>query len=325
MNKIIGLGNALVDLLTYLPDDTFLHKHKLLAGSMTLVDAPTAQKLTIEAQRFKQKVMSGGSAANTIYGLAMLNVTCGYIGKVGNDELGLIYKKDLENAGIKVHTINSSTPTGRALALITPGGERTFAVYLGAALELTSVDLQKEIVNDYDHMHIEGYLVQNHDLLIEALKMAKSLGLTVSLDLASYNVVAENFKFLREIMQQGWVDIVFANEEEAKAFTGQNPEEALEELSTFCQTAVVKIGSKGSLIKINGKVYRIDAIRATAIDTTGAGDMYEAGYLCGLTRGYEPEKCGQLASFVAGRCVESEGARMPLNLWADIQKFMQTL
>lgn len=126
-------------------------------------------------------------------------------------------------------------------------------------------------------------------------------------------------------MQQGWVDIVFANEEEAKAFTGRNPEESLEELSAFCPTAVVKIGSKGSFIKTNGKVYRIDAIRAQPIDTTGAGDMYAAGYLCGLTRGYEPEKCGRLASFVAGRCVESEGARMPLNLWAEIQKFMQTL
>ncbi|MEJ5302727.1 MAG: adenosine kinase [Bacteroidales bacterium] len=325
MNKIIGLGNALVDLLTYLPDDTFLHQHKLPAGSMTLVDAPTAQKLTNEAQRFKQKVMSGGSAANTIYGLAMLNVPCGYMGKVGDDELGRIYKKDLENAGIKAHTIHSSTPTGRALALITPDGERTFAVYLGAALELTSVDLQKEIVNDYDHMHIEGYLVQNHDLMRDALSMAKSMRLTVSLDLASYNVVAENLSFLREIMQQGWVDIVFANEEEAKAFTGRNPEESLEELSAFCPTAVVKIGSKGSFIKTNGKVYRIDAIRAQPIDTTGAGDMYAAGYLCGLTRGYEPEKCGRLASFVAGRCVESEGARMPLNLWAEIQKFMQTL
>lgn len=325
MNKIIGLGNALVDLLTYLPDNTFLKEHGLAAGSMTLVDATTAQTLTTESQRFRRKMMSGGSAANTIYGLAMLQVECGYMGKTGEDELGSIFKNDMASAGIQTHIINTSTPTGRALALITPDGERTFAVYLGAALELTSTDIQKKILSAYSHMHIEGYLVQNHDLLHEAVCNAKSLGLTISLDLASYNVVADNLAFLKEIMKKGWVDIVFANEEEARAFTGLSPDEALEELSALCQTAVVKVGSKGSLIKTEGRVYRVDAIRAHAIDTTGAGDMYAAGFLCGLSKGFDYEKSGRLASYVAGRCVETEGARMPQSLWAEIQTFMQTL
>lgn len=325
MNKIIGLGNALVDLLTYLPDDSFLRKHGLSAGSMTLVDAQTAHRLTLESQKFKRKIMSGGSAANTIYGLAKLKVECGYLGKTGHDELGEVFKNDLFEAGIQAHIIAGSMPTGRALALITPDGERTFAVYLGSALELTSSDIKQEILREYDHMHIEGYLVQNHKLLSDALQLAKSLGFTVSLDLASYNVVSENLNFLKEIMKKRWVDIVFANEEEAQAFTSKSPQEALEEFSALCSTAVVKMGNKGSLIKTNGKTYTVEAIQAQAIDTTGAGDMYAAGFLCGIAHGFDPEKSGRLGSYVAGRCVEVEGARMPAGLWVEIQTFMQTL
>lgn len=325
MKRILGLGNALVDLLTYLPDDGFLKEHGLPAGSMTLVDAGTAETLTRESSRFKRKVMSGGSAANTIYGLARLEVECGYVGKTGRDELGQVFEDDLQKAGIEAHIIHSQTPTGRALALITPDGERTFAVYLGAALELTQDDLRDEVFQAYSHLHIEGYLVQNHELLLAALHKAKRLGLTTSLDLASYNVVSENLDFLRGIMEQGWVNIVFANEEEAKAFTGKTPEAALEEISGLCEIAVVKLGSQGSAIKNKDQIHKVEAIPARAIDTTGAGDMYAAGFLCGLSRGYDLEKCGRLGSFIAGRCVEVEGARMPQSLWTEIQAFMQTL
>ncbi|MGC8866215.1 MAG: adenosine kinase [Bacteroidales bacterium] len=325
MKRILGLGNALVDLLTYLPDESFLKAHGLPAGSMTLVDADTAETLTRDSSRFKRKIMSGGSAANTIYGLARLQVECGYIGKTGQDELGQIFEDDLQKAGIETHIIHSQTSTGRALALITPDGERTFAVYLGAALELTRADLRDDVFRGYSHLHIEGYLVQNHELLLAALHKAKHHGLTTSLDLASFNVVSENLDFLHEIMKQGWVNIVFANEEEAKAFTGKTPEAALEEISSLCEMAVVKLGSQGSAIQYKEKSYKVEAISARAIDTTGAGDMYAAGFLCGLSRGYDLEKCGRLGSFIAGRCVEVEGARMPQSLWTEIQSFMQTL
>lgn len=325
MKRILGLGNALVDLLTYLPNDDFLKEHGLQVGSMTLVDATTAETLTRESSRFKRKVMSGGSAANTIYGLAMLQVDCGYMGKTGCDELGQAFEKDLREAGIQTHIFQTQTPTGRALALITPDGERTFAVYLGAALELTSTDLKDEIFQRYSHLHIEGYLVQNHELLLTALHKARHLGLTTSLDLASYNVVSDNLEFLRGIMEQGWVNIVFANEEEAKAFTGKTPEAALEEISSLCEIVVVKLGSQGSTIKTKDQIHKVKAISARAIDTTGAGDMYAAGFLCGLSRGYDLERCGRLGSFIAGRCVEVEGARMPQSIWTEIQAFMQTL
>ena len=317
MKHILGIGNALVDMITNIPADEVLDRLSLPKGSMTLVDAASAQSITEATSKFSRKLTSGGSAANTVFGLAHLGLQVGYLGKTGKDELGEVYENDLKACGITTHISKSSTPTGRAVALISPDSERTFAVYLGAALELSQADIIESILAQYAHIHIEGYQVQNHEVLLKILQTAQGCGCSVSMDLASYNVVEENREFLRFILSH-YVNIVFANEEEAKALTGQEPIEALDELSQICPLAIVKIGKNGSMIKTNGKVWKINAIEANAIDSTGAGDMYASGFLYGLVHHYNIETSGKIASLVAGKVTEIEGARLPDRVWDEI-------
>ena len=199
MAKVLGMGNALVDILIRLESDNLLEELNLPKGSMQLVDKAFAKKLENRLINADIKRASGGSAANTIHGLAELNIKTGYIGKVGNDKLGDFFKQDLERAGIKPLLFYGKSDTGRAVTLISPDSERTFAVYLGAALEQTAEDISKEFFADYDYFHIEGYLLQNHELIETALKFATEKGLKTSLDLASYNVVEENLEFLKRL------------------------------------------------------------------------------------------------------------------------------
>ena len=213
--------------------------------------------------------------------------------------------------------MKSQTPSGKAVALVSTDSERTFATYLGAAVELAAADIDPNIFNGYQYFHIEGYLVQNHDLIGEAVKTAKEKGLKVSLDLASFNVVEENREFLKTIIAN-YVDIVFANEEEAKAFTGKNPEEALLELAHMCDYAVVKIGKQGSLIKHGDEQIQVGIIGIDAFDTTGAGDLYAAGFLYGLVHHLSLKKCGEMGALLSGKVIENLGAKISDKGWEFI-------
>lgn len=317
MTRILGLGNALIDLITDIPGDECLNDLGLPKGSMTLVDARRAADITALTEKYPRTLKSGGSAANTIFGLARLGVHSGFIGKTGRDALGEHYENELVVSGILTRLVKSPTPTGRAIALISPDSERTFAVYLGAAMELSADDLQGSHFSGFDHLHIEGYLVQNHALMLKALELATQYGLTISLDLASYNVVAENHAFLMEIILK-YVDMVFANEEEARSLTGLEPEPALEAIGLLCNTAIVKIGKEGSLIRRAGTTIRISATEARPVDTTGAGDIYAAGFLYGLSKGYDLGICGHLASLLAARVIEIKGARLGDDDWDEL-------
>jgi sugar/nucleoside kinase (ribokinase family) len=202
--------------------------------------------------------------------------------------------------------------------LISEDSERTFATYLGAAIELEKSDLNIDLFKGYDYFHLEGYLVQNHALVQEAVTLSRKAGSETSIDLASYNIVEENVDFLRTIVDD-YIDIVFANEEEARAFTGkEDPEEALTEISKMCRIAVVKIGNKGSLIAEGNRRYRVDPITAVPIDTTGAGDLYASGFFYGLAKEYSLDICGHLASAAAGKVVEVIGAKMDENKWNEV-------
>lgn len=318
MNDILGLGNALVDILVQLNNDQFINDLGYPKGSMQLIDYRKAAEIERLLEKFNTAMASGGSAANTIHGLAMLGAKCGYIGKICKDVLGDFYLHDLEKVGVNAHLLYSKTETGRANTFITPDSERTFATYLGAAIELTSDELEKSILTNYKIIHIEGYLVQNYDLIETALKYAKELGLLVSLDLASFNVVDSNLDFLKKIVP-GYVDILFANEDEAKSYTGKEPEEALEQITRDVSVAIVKIGDKGSLIKKGDKQIKIGTIDCKPIDTTGAGDQYAAGFLYGLCKELDLQKCGELGALLAGRVIEKYGARIKDNDWSEIR------
>ncbi|MBN2350921.1 MAG: adenosine kinase [Bacteroidales bacterium] len=316
--KVLGIGNALVDVMTRLEDDNFLKTYSLPKGSMQLVNLDTIKLLEKASEKLDKKLTSGGSAANTIHGLAKLGIQAGYIGKIGKDNTGEFFKQDMVQSGVNTHLLFGKEATGRAIALISPDSERTFATYLGAAVEIAKNDLTPSIFENYDFLHVEGYLVQNHELIEEALKLAKKAELKISLDLASFNVVEEHHDFLRRIVNE-YVDVVFANEEEARAFTGKSPEDALVLMACLADIAVVKTGKNGSMVKREKETYTIKPVQVNAIDTTGAGDLYATGFLYGLLNHYSIEKCGEMGSFVAGKVIEIIGAKMDEEQWINIR------
>lgn len=324
MSKIIGIGNALVDIIVFMDDDALLEKLDLPKGSMQLVDINKSTAIRAACEHLDSSFASGGSAANTIYGLAKLGAETSFIGKIGKDDYGRIFKEDLIKSSINPILLSSDTHSGRAVALISPDKERTFATHLGAAVELVAQDITSDHFRDHAYLHIEGYMVYNNALLEKAVILAKENGLQVSIDMASYNVVDDNLEFLQYIVRD-YVDIVFANEEEARSFTGKEPAEALEIFSSLCDVAVVKTGKNGSLVKQGGNRYEIEAIKANVIDTNGAGDIFASGFLYGLGKGWNIDKCGKAGSILAGNIIEKTGARLDEDGWEKVGKMLQSI
>ena len=317
MRKILGMGNALTDILLQIDSDEVLSSLNLMKGGMQLINVERSEEITEAVSQFPKKMATGGSASNTINGITRLGVEGGFVGKIGKDDVGLFFTNDSINNGVVPHLLKSETPSGHCTVLVTPDSERTLCTFLGAACELEAADLNTEMFRGYSIFHIEGYLVQNHDLIRTAVKLAKQEGLKVSVDLASYNVVEENLHFLSEMIEE-FVDIVFANEEEARAFTGKEPYEALYEIAEKCSIAIVKVGKDGSYIKSGNEIVQVKPRLANCIDTTGAGDLYASGFLFGLANDYSLEICGKIGSLVSGNVVEVLGAKMTDEVWAQI-------
>jgi sugar/nucleoside kinase (ribokinase family) len=312
--SVLGIGNALIDVLINITDDSVLQKFGLPKGSMTLVDAILSAEIKKETKINDRIIQTGGSAANTVHGIAKLGGQCGYIGKISDDDFGSFYLEDFRKNKINTHFFYSKTGTGHATGLISPDSERTFGTYLGAAMELTAEEMTPDIFRNYGILHIEGYLVQNHALIEAALKIAKGNGLLVSIDMASFNIVEANIEFLHRIIRE-YVDIVFANEDEAMALTGFKPEEALHSIAEMCNIAVVKLGAHGSLIRTGTRDIKIEAIKAKSIDTTGAGDIYASGFLYALSENLGLEVAGKIGSLLAGNVVEVVGAKISEETW----------
>ena len=324
MKAVLGIGNALVDILATLPSDELLGKYSLPKGSMQHVDEELSNKILDHLLAIGCQRVAGGSSANTINGVAKLGIKAGFIGKVGSDSLGEDFRIDQQNSGIHSNLLTGNVSSGRAMVLISSDAERTFAVYLGSAIELDATDLVGNMFNGYSHFHIEGYLVQNHRLFERAVELAKLNGMTVSLDMASYNVVDENKEFLGRMLEH-YVDIVFANEDEAMSFTGMEPDKAVHRFAELCDIAVVKIGKDGSLVKRKDEFHRIRPILAEAVDATGAGDLYASGFLYGLANDLSLDKCGAIGSLCSGRVVEVIGPKMNDSIWEGIRKEIEKI
>jgi len=324
MKKILGIGNALVDIMTMINDDSILSKFELPKGSMQLVDEAKSHMVKSETVHFNRIMTSGGSAANTIHGLAMLDVETGFIGSIGKDDVGDFFEKDMKYAGINTMLKRRNSVTGTAVAMISPDSERTFATHLGAAVELNADDLQPDNFNGYDILYLEGYLIFNKPLVVAACQIAREKNMKIALDLASYNVVDAMLADFKEIIEK-YVDIVFANEEEAKSFTGLSPEEALLNLSQLCEIAVVKVGSEGSWVRRGEEIIKIGTAQVTLKDTTGAGDLYASGFLYGYARNQNLEICGQYGSLLAGHVIEIVGARMAHDKWKNIKNALNEI
>ena len=318
MKSILGIGNALTDILAVLPDDSLLREFHLPMGSMQHVDMETGDKIWTALKPLGVKYVAGGSAANTITCTSIFGMPSGFIGKIGDDELGLLFKSDQEQHGVKSLLLKSPHSSGRSMVFVSGGNaERTFAVYLGAALDLVPEDLKPEFFEGYDYFHIEGYLVQNQALIRRAVQLAHEAGCIISIDMASYNVVESNLAFLHDIVDK-YVDIVFANETESRAFTKlSDPREALREISKHCKIAIVKVGKDGSWVRSGDEEYFIGVWPAEAVDATGAGDTYAAGFLYAHALGMPLEVCGEVGSIIAAKVVEVVGTKIDIHRWRD--------
>lgn len=325
MDKIIGMGNALVDVLVRIDDDSLLEKLHLPKGSMQLIQEDTLSEIRKYTSGMKIHRSTGGSAGNTVCALAALGANPGFIGKVGQDETGAFFGDTLRQRGVNALLATCDLPSGIASTFISTDGERTFGTYLGAAATLRAEDLSRKMFAGYNYLYIEGYLLQDHDLMLRAVQLAKEEGLQVCLDMASYNVVEAERDFFDQLIVK-YVDIVFANESEARAYTGKEPHEALEEIASKCSIAVVKTGKEGSLVKKGTEVIQLLSCPVdNVLDTTGAGDFYAAGFMYGLTCGYSLEKCVQISTILATAVIQEVGTTLPAKKWDEIKLNIESL
>ena len=324
MKKVIGIGNALTDMLVNLRSDQVLEKFDLPRGSMSLVNSEQQKEISKSVSGLPYTLSLGGSADNTIRAMARLGCKVGFIGKVGRDSTGDFFESALDNLGIQPFILRGKERSGKCVSLVSPDGERTLVTHLGAAVEMKAEDLTPEIFDGYDCLYVEGYLVQDHNLIRGAIRMAKELGLKVAIDLASFNVVEENVDFLREVISE-YVDIVFANEDEARAFSGEEePVNALQYISTMCDLVVVKIGMRGALIKQGSEVSHVGIMAAAKrVDTTGAGDFYAAGFLAGMCEGLSLRQCGTIGAITAGKVIEIVGTTPTEEAWDDVARLVK--
>lgn len=323
---LIGVGNALTDILVKIPDDKILDNLGVERGGMYLIDHDQHQKMMEEIESLPLVLAAGGSAANAMAGAAGLGSPAKYIGHIGNDPTGEAFRNNQIHH--RVHPllgISDATQSGKCISLVLPDGERTMLTYLGAALELTTENLTPDNLSDCSAMFIEGYLLNSPHVIEPAMKSARESGTRVALDAASFTVIEEFSTYAGQLIDE-YVDILFANEDEARALTGHSdPGKALETLSSKCETVVVKVGADGSMIGQGDQRHRIGIIDAAPIDKTGAGDLYAAGFLYGWDKGLELKKCGDIGAVISSKSVEHMGAQIPQAIWPEIHRLVERI
>ena len=319
MKSVVGIGNALTDMLVNISSDVVLQEYGLPKGSMSLVDGELQTQISKAVAGAPHSLSLGGSAGNTIRCMARLGTRVGFIGKVGYDGTGEFYEQALRNVGVEPFMLHSDKRSGKCLSLVSADGERTLVTHLGAAADMHKEDIAERMFEGYDCLYIEGYLVQDHELIRTTVERAKSHGLRVALDLASFNVVEENRDFLRRLVAD-YVDIIFANEDEARAFTAEaDPAVALHPIGALGELAGVTLGLRGALIKRGEEVVHVGIMEAAKrVDTTGAGDFYAAGFLAALCEGLDLRQCGTLGAIAAGKVIEVVGTTFGEEAWRDI-------
>jgi sugar/nucleoside kinase (ribokinase family) len=312
----IGVGNPIVDILARV-DDAFLKSVSGGKGGMVLVSAPDLDQLMARIPGTTAS-SPGGSAGNTLFAMARIGMPVAFIGKIGNDRAGDFYRDRFAALGGDPSRFKRGTiANGRCLSLITADGERTLRTDLGAAVTLAPSEVSAADFSGCRHAHIEGYLGFNPELFATVLASAKSAGCTISVDLASYEVVHALRDSLPELLGQ-FVDVVFANEDEAAAYFGSagTPADHARTLARLCPVAVVKVGKSGAWIADNTGCHHAPAVSGVdAIDTTGAGDFWAAGFLAGWLGGHGAVQSGWNGSLLAAAVVQQVGTTLPDPVW----------
>ena len=316
--RIIGIGNALLDVLLCLESDSVLVEMGVKKGAMDLIDESRMREIQKAQSGLQRSEAPGGSVCNTMRAMARLGADVGYIGKIGNDNIGKIYEEETKKAGVNPFFVRAEEISGCSTVLISPDGERTMATYLGPAATLSDEEISDEILHPYDCLYIEGYLISNEKLFLPMLKRAKRLGLKIALDLSNFNIVNGFRDLLKEVIPE-YVDILFSNESEAQAYTGLSACEAVNVISKDVEISVVTIGKDGVLVGDNNRIIHNPALDSNVLDTTGAGDNFAAGFLYGYSLGATSEQSAKIGTLLSANVIEVIGAQIPSERWGKIK------
>lgn len=317
---VAAIGNAIVDVLAKVDED-FITAHTMQKGGMILIDESQAESIYSAMPPSTER--SGGSAANTIAGIVSLGGSAAFIGKVKDDQLGKIFAHDLKSQGVHYTTqpTTMGSSTARCLVAVTPDAERSMATYLGATRSITKDDIDEEIIANAKVIYLEGYLWDEQhakDAMREAVRLAVKYGREIALSLSDSFCVTRHREELLDLIAKN-VDVLFANEQEIKElFRVDNIKDAVLKLSSMCKVAIITLGSSGSVIIANESAYVAEAAKdLNVVDTTGAGDLYAAGFLFGYTKGLSLDECGRIATLAASEIIQHIGARPEVRL-ADL-------
>ena len=317
------IGNAIVDVISK-TDDAFLEAENLVKNSMNLIDMARAEELYAKMQSAIE--MSGGSAGNTAAGVASLGGSCAYVGKVRNDQLGDIFTHDIRAGGVTFETEKSTegAATARSLILVTPDAHRTMNTYLGACIELGPEDIDPDIIAASKVTYMEGYLwdpENGKQAFRKAAEIAHAAGQRVSLTLSD-SFCVDRYRTEFQDFIEGGVDILFANEDEIKSlYETEDFEAALNAVRGKVEIACLTRSEKGSIIIKGAEAHTIPAdTDIEVVDTTGAGDLFAAGFLYGFTNGYDLATSGRIGSMAAAEVISHYGARPTADLKELLQK-----
>jgi len=320
--QLVGIGNAIVDVVSR-TEDSFIEKHGIAKGAMTLIDADQAEALYGEMGPGVE--VSGGSVANATAGFAALGGTAAFIGKVREDQLGKVFAHDLRAAGVAYSTdlAQAGDPTARCLILVTPDGQRTMNTYLGASQGLTEDDIDTDLIAAAETVYLEGYLwdpPEAKKAFRKAMEVAKQAGTQVAFTLSDAFCVDRYRSEFRELVDSH-IDILFANEEEIKSlYETDSFDDAMQTLGRKVHHAALTRSEKGSVVVSGERVYQVSPEKVErVVDATGAGDLYSAGFLFGLANGYTAEDAGRIASICAAEIISHYGARPEEDLKALIR------
>ena len=318
---ILGIGGPILDQILMV-SDSYLKTIPGDKGGMVPVDFETLEKI-IQGSGTEPVSVPGGSTRNTLHGLSRFGEKCALLGMVGKDERGKKYRELLEEQSIAPLLIENNMPTAIVLALVTPDGERTMRTFQGASIQLRGHHLNPDLFRQAKLVHLEGYTLFNQDLTETAMRLAKEAGAKVSFDLASFEIVKTYKKNILNLLDC-YVDIIFANQEEVLALTGEKNEEvACDVLGDLCETAIVLMGPQGCWVKSGKEKLHCPAYPVLPVDTIGAGDLFASGFLHGYMRGYPLQICAHYGAIAGRAVVQVMGPIIPHDSWPEIYNHLK--
>lgn len=316
---VYGIGNPIVDILAKVEDE-HLEKLNLPKGIMSLVDQNRSKQLLNSVRLMEKTIMPGGSCCNTMIGVANLGGKAVFAGAIGDDDHGRVFATKLHEFGVVSNLIKTNAMTGSSVILVTPDSERTMNTHLGACGLLDKNHVSQEHLLNSKIFYTTGYALDTFpETTMYALEIARQNKIKISFDLSDSFLIRDKKEEIKYVVKN-YADIVFLNEEEARLFTGKKPINALNDITKLCDIVALKIGAKGSIISQRGTIVRAPGFKINALDTTGAGDMYAAGFLFGITNGYSLKDAAMIGNYGASKIVEVMGARIEYSLKEKVRQ-----